>query len=154
MSRNNHKDAERVAHDSVQYERRDISIRALVWIGIAFIVTAIVLNFGLWRVYGYFAARDVRNGLQPSTTIRADQMKLPPEPRLQTNPEGDLEEMQKKQNAALNEYGWIDKQAGVVKIPIERAIDLTAQRGLPAVASERGDEPKSISHRDTEAQSR
>ncbi|MGI8654910.1 MAG: hypothetical protein ACR2LC_06800 [Pyrinomonadaceae bacterium] len=120
-----------VEHPSVEYERRDVNIRALVWIGVAFILTAILLHFGLWRMYGYFAARDERNNLQASTTIRTNQLRLPPEPQLQSNPEQDLARFQKEQNTALNNYGWMDKQAGVVKIPIERAIELTIQRGLP-----------------------
>jgi hypothetical protein len=36
------------------------------------------------------------------------------------------------QNQKLNSYGWIDRSNGIVQIPIDRAIDLLAQRGLPS----------------------
>jgi hypothetical protein len=62
--------------------------------------------------------------------------KLPPPPRLQTSPTSDLQQLLDSQNAKLNSYGWIDKGTGVIRIPIERAMDLLAQRGLP----ERGDD--------------
>jgi hypothetical protein len=56
---------------------------------------------------------------------------LPPGPLLQRDPEQDMQEMSTEQDAILNNYGWVDKEAGVVRIPIERAIELTLERGLP-----------------------
>jgi Co/Zn/Cd efflux system component len=39
-----------------------------------------------------------------------------------------LVELRAKQNAAATTYGWVDQKAGVVRLPIERAIELTAQQ--------------------------
>jgi hypothetical protein len=50
---------------------------------------------------------------------------------LQTNPNADLEQFQAEQEVLLNSYAWVDKNAGIIRIPIERAMDLIAQRGLP-----------------------
>ncbi len=58
--------------------------------------------------------------------------RLPPEPRLQTNPRQDLKDMRAQEDALLHSYGWVDKNAGVVRIPIDEAIKLTLERGLPA----------------------
>ena len=45
-----------------------------------------------------------------------------------------------KEERTLYSYGWVDERAGIVRIPIERAMDLLVQRGLPlrsqGVASE------------------
>jgi hypothetical protein len=57
---------------------------------------------------------------------------VPPEPRLQTNPRQDLADLRAKEDETLNSYGWVDRNAGVVRIPIDEAITLTLQRGLPA----------------------
>jgi len=54
-----------------------------------------------------------------------------PQPRLQTDYYEDKAEREAKWNKHLHEYGWVDKNAGVVHIPIEVAMELTAQRGLP-----------------------
>jgi hypothetical protein len=54
-----------------------------------------------------------------------------PAPRLQTVPEVDLAAFREREDDELNNYSWIDKNAGVVRIPIERAMDLIVQRGLP-----------------------
>ena len=37
----------------------------------------------------------------------------------------------------LDSYGWVDKDAGVVRIPIEEAMKLTVERGLAGAASEK-----------------
>jgi hypothetical protein len=53
------------------------------------------------------------------------------EPRLQTNPRGDLQALRAHEEQLLNSYGWVDQGAGVVHVPIDRAMQLIAQRGLP-----------------------
>jgi len=54
-----------------------------------------------------------------------------PEPRLEINGREDFAAYRARQEAELNSYGWMDKKAGVVRIPIDRAMDLLAQKGLP-----------------------
>jgi protein SCO1/2 len=53
------------------------------------------------------------------------------EPRLQVAPLTDLQTLQATERARLDGYGWIDREAGVVRIPIERAMQLVVERGLP-----------------------
>ena len=57
---------------------------------------------------------------------------IPPGPRLQVAPQGTLPEMRQHEELILNGYAWKDKNQGVVRIPIQRAIDLVAERGLPS----------------------
>ncbi len=52
--------------------------------------------------------------------------RLPPPPRLQVDEVGDLAAYRHHEAALLNNYGWIDATRGVVRLPIDRAIDLTA----------------------------
>ncbi|WP_407175023.1 hypothetical protein [Bradyrhizobium sp. STM 3562] len=54
----------------------------------------------------------------------------PPGPRLQTNPEADLERFRAEEAQRLNSYYWIDKQKGIVHIPIEQAMKKLAQTGI------------------------
>jgi hypothetical protein len=54
-----------------------------------------------------------------------------PAPRLQVDPAADLIELRAREDARLHTYGWVDKKAGVIHIPIERAMDLVLQRGFP-----------------------
>src|SRR5262249_13345004 len=52
----------------------------------------------------------------------------PPQPRLQTDARGDLESLRASEQKQLESYGWIDRDAGPVHIPIDRAMSLLAQR--------------------------
>lgn len=42
-----------------------------------------------------------------------------------------LKRLRDREDAALGRYGWVDREAGIVRIPIERAMDLLLERGLP-----------------------
>ncbi len=52
-------------------------------------------------------------------------------PMLESDERGQFKDFLLKQEDQLNSYGWVDEQAGVAHIPIGRAMDLIAERGLP-----------------------
>jgi hypothetical protein len=56
---------------------------------------------------------------------------LPPPPRLQNYPFQDIKQLRHHDKPLLGTYQWIDKNAGTVRIPVDRAMDLLAERGLP-----------------------
>ena len=55
-----------------------------------------------------------------------------PQPRLQTDDVRDMQMLRDQEDLQLDNYFWADKQAGKVVIPVDRAIEIIAQRGLPA----------------------
>jgi len=55
-----------------------------------------------------------------------------PGPRLQVDANKELRQMRADEEAALNSYGWLDKDAGIVKIPVDRAMEILAKKDLPA----------------------
>jgi hypothetical protein len=57
-----------------------------------------------------------------------------PGPALQPDPEQDLLALRRRESTRLHQYGWIDRRARVAHIPIDRAIDLVLERGLPTRA--------------------
>jgi hypothetical protein len=64
-----------------------------------------------------------------------------PAPQLETDERTQLNDIRLNEEQILSTYGYVDQKAGVVRIPIERAMDLIAQRGLPV----RGQSPTSES---------
>jgi hypothetical protein len=65
-----------------------------------------------------------------------------PAPQLEIDERNQLDKIRKDEERTLATYDYIDKNAGTVRIPIDRAMDLIAQRGLPVRAqSATGDEP-------------
>ena len=62
----------------------------------------------------------------------AQEREATPGPRLQVDANKDLRQMRAGEEAVLNSYGWVDKDAGIVKIPVDRAMEILAKKGLPA----------------------
>jgi hypothetical protein len=123
MDANNH-----VLPPEARHEHADINIWAIGRFGIALAVLCVLsmgLLFGLFR---YFSSQV--GGPVPVTRI--DARTKPPAPTLQEQPVMDLREMRTAEDQVLNSYGWVDQPHGVVRVPIGRAIDILAQRGLPA----------------------
>lgn len=112
------------------HEERDINIRVVANFGLALalgtIIVALLLGGLFSFLYHYYRAQEVA----PSPLTRRGQ--LPPEPRLQINPNLDLNQVRAAEEAILNSYHWIDKDAGTVRIPIERAMELILKKPLPA----------------------
>lgn len=57
---------------------------------------------------------------------------VPPAPLLQVSPNQDLKHTRQTEGIILDSYHWVDKDAGIVGIPVEQAIKILAKRGLPA----------------------
>ncbi len=114
----------------VSYEKRDVNARAILWVGIMIIISAVIIHFAVWGVFDFFNAREARKGKPPATLVNTKRQP-PPAPRLQTDAPADLQKIRANENAALESYGWVDRQNGIVHIPVERAMELIIKRGLP-----------------------
>ena len=112
------------------HERRDMPVRAMAWIMLAFIVAGGIINVCVVWLTGRLEFRRI-DSFPPASPV-ADVRPLPPPPRLQVSPADDLRAMRQREAEVLESYGWVDRGKGVVRIPIERAMKLIAERGLPA----------------------
>lgn len=110
------------------HEKRDVNYRMVVIFGISLTLTLLAVIFGMRLVFGHFARTQPLGA--PPTPFQTGRA-LPPEPRLQTEPKSDLQLTRGEQEQLLNSYGWSDQGTGKVRIPIDRAMDLVLQRGLP-----------------------
>jgi hypothetical protein len=112
----------------VGHETRDVNIRALTIAGlIMFAILVLILISMKWMFF--YLAKTLPLG--PPTTPYETARTLPPEPRLQAAPAEDLKTYLNAQQQLLNSYGWVDRGNGIVRIPVDRAMDLILQRGLP-----------------------
>jgi hypothetical protein len=115
-------------------EETDVRLRPFLIFGLSLATLAGLSLLAMWLLFDYLAARQTRLGVTPPPLFEAQQ--LPPEPRLQVSPQHDLQAMLAAQKAILHSYGWVDRQAGIVRIPIERAMRLLTERGLPTKKAE------------------
>ncbi|MGA7237592.1 MAG: hypothetical protein WBY44_18045 [Bryobacteraceae bacterium] len=117
-----------------RHEHRDINVFALGKFAIGLIIVTI---FCVGLVAGVFQYLLHREGGIPASRMETpaqDARQLPPEPRLEETPNLDLQEMRAAEQKIQTSYGWLDQSAGIVRLPIDRAMDLVVQRGLPARA--------------------
>jgi hypothetical protein len=122
--------AERVDNPEVHHEESDVDIRGVLLFAVVLVVVAIVIHVAVWGLFRFFDARETRRQVVEYPLALQEENRLPPEPRLQTNPREDLQKLRAAERQVLTTYGWVDRNAGVVRIPIEEAMRLTLQRGL------------------------
>ena|SRR5258706_11412992 len=115
----------------VHHEESDANIIAVFAFGVGLIGVVAVVFLLVFVLFRFFEVRDAAR-VPPAYPLAISREALPPEPRLQINPREDLADLHAKEDALLTSYGWVDKNAGVVRIPIDEAMRLTLERGLAA----------------------
>lgn len=120
------------------YETRDVNVKSIAKYGIAIVVLALVAHLLVWLVFDFFVGEaDKRDPVL--SPLAPKQLQLPPQPRLQAEVIGDdrnqlpfdsltlKNQVFHQEEDLLNSYGWIDKNAGIVRIPIDQAMKLVAK---------------------------
>ena len=116
-------DTETVEHG---HEGRDVSVRTILLLGAGLVGLAAVIQVVLFFQMGaLWRAR--QKELPPPVPVATALPTAPPEPRLQTSPALDLKTLRDAEDTHLHGYAWVDRKAGVVRIPIERAMELVAK---------------------------
>lgn len=112
------------------HEQNVVNLPTIVKLGLGLLAVTVVSFVLMGWLFEHFAVQQEKLDIAPSPLTGARQ--LPPQPRLQIVPAEALKEMQQANEARLHSYAWIDRQSGLVRIPIERAMEVLAERGLPA----------------------
>jgi hypothetical protein len=113
------------------HEMSDVDVGGVFIFAVGLVITVLVVQLMLWMMFAFLARWEGRSARQYPFAA-AQQSRLPPTPRLQVNPREDMRELRSAEDGALTSYGWVDRSNGVVRIPIDEAMKLTVQRGLPA----------------------
>jgi hypothetical protein len=112
------------------YEVRDAHFRGLLYTGIG-LLALMGMNMAIsWMTYNYFEDSSVQPGEFPRTFTVPET--VPPAPVLQSDPHADLVKLRAREDSVLTGYAWVNRQAGVARIPIDRAMELLLRQGLPA----------------------
>lgn len=111
-------------------EPDDLNVKLLWKIGIVFLLVLWALTVLIYPFFN-FLKFDRTGGVEPSKVL-AYIPKLPPEPRNEHLPFLTLEKFRHGEEADLNTYRWVDRKNGIVSIPIARAMQILAKRGIPA----------------------
>jgi hypothetical protein len=117
--------------DIVGHEETDAEIAPLVRFAIFLTVITLITAAITVGFYQYLDSREQANKAPRYPLAAGVDRPLPPPPRLQTFPFDDVKVHRREDEKLLEHYQWVDKNAGTVRIPIERAMDILAARGLP-----------------------
>ena len=123
--------------ESTAYETRDIKIRPLVVFIAGLTVVGIATYLVVYVIIRLFSAQAAREDaqLQPVAgqveALKPGEERLPSEPRIQANPPADLKLLRDQEDAILTTYGWVDRQSGAVRVPIDVAMQQVLEQGLP-----------------------
>jgi hypothetical protein len=124
------------------YERQDIGARGIFYFLAGLLTATLLIGFLLSGLYKILD-KQLETHHPPLNPLAAnvpkDTRKVPPQypatafpdPRLETDERTQLNSIRIAEEQKLNSYGWVDEKAGTVHIPIERAMELLVQRGLP-----------------------
>ncbi len=123
-------DDERIEENDTKrgYEQRDVSYAPYVrWVAGLFLFTgvAVLTSLIVFKVMVHLTPAP-----EPGSSAAVSQ-ELPPQPRLQAHPALDLLLYKRAEDAQLNSYGWVNRQEGIVRIPVGLALDIIAKQGLP-----------------------
>lgn len=128
-----------------EYEREDLGSRGVFAFMIGLAIVGLVIYFIIVGMYTFLdnyersqmatASPLVTSKRAMSRVVTQDDMdkafKDNGTPMLEINERGQFRDFLVNQENQLNSYGWVDEKAGVAHIPIERAMELMVQRGLP-----------------------
>ncbi len=114
-------------HSPHDHERTDVQAPVLSWMALAL---ALFLLVSLPAMVGVFSLLKWEDKSTPPPSPLA-KVELPPAPRLQPVPSTELEKYRAAQTQLLTEYDWIDRQQKIVRIPVDEAMRLLVERGLP-----------------------
>lgn len=128
-------------NEEAGFEREDLGPKPILIFLLALTVGCVLIAIALKGFYSYLDAYENRKQSVPSPLAQpghadtrlvepGDIAKFP-QPRLETNERQEINDFRVQEEKILHSYGWVDQQGGVVRIPIDRAMELLAQRGLP-----------------------
>ncbi|MCI0352795.1 MAG: hypothetical protein L0Z53_25520 [Acidobacteriales bacterium] len=141
MSTHNEHSAEHIDNPDVAHETSDVNVRGIFGFGIGLAVGTALVSLLLFGAFSVMVERFTPAPAASSSPLTRNRPVVPeskkhaestfPEPRLQPNAAEDLAKFREQEYRRLTSYGWVDQNAGKVHIPIERAKELTLERGLP-----------------------
>jgi hypothetical protein len=123
------------AHDLEvgNHEPDEIAFGGILKVGVVLTVVTLASYVIVLGVFWFFDRQATANEPAPVYPMAVGLgERLPPVPRLQTTPKEDLRTLREQQQQMMEGFTWVDRNEGIVRIPIDQAIKLTLERGLPA----------------------
>jgi len=109
----------------------ELNIRLLAWLTTGLLVIIALAALAVWLLGFGFRDRLVAGDPPPPALLEARLEHRPPAPNLQVDPRQQLLDLRADEERILTTYGWVDESRGMTRVPIERAMDMLVEQGLP-----------------------
>jgi hypothetical protein len=116
------------------HEANNLVVRGLIIFAVSLAALTIVVELALTLMMHDFARADSQERALAPPELK-DDAGLFPAPRLQADPSAELAKLKRDELDRLGSYGWVDERAQIAHIPIDRALDILVERGLPKATS-------------------
>ena len=116
------------------HERTDAKVRPLVIFLIGMFVT-IVFSIGFTTVLFEFLTQRAESKQNKAAPLQIEN-EVPPTPQLQVVPGFDLSNQRAEEAERLESYGWVNQERKTVHLPIDKAMDVLLEKGLPVRGEE------------------
>jgi hypothetical protein len=133
-----------IATGNAGFERQDLQPSGVLYFFLGLLLAILLCIVGLKGVFTILDHRE--KALQPAvnplvTNVPTDTRHIPkdyaekafPDPLMEKDEHTKIDDLRSKEEKTLYSYGWVDEKAGTVRIPIDRAMDLIVERGLPVL---------------------
>jgi hypothetical protein len=114
------------------YEKTDAHAGATYRAGFYILGVMFLTALVLVPMYRFLGRREKAEQAPAATVLKADPNAAPSAfPKLVTSEPAVLAEFRAQENAFLTSYGWVEKDKGIARMPIDEAMKIVAKRGLP-----------------------
>jgi hypothetical protein len=113
------------------HEPNEVNVGGLLFFGLWLLAATIAISIGLWGLFRVFNGMEAREQPAMPAHVAANLRRTPEAPRLEALPLAPRRALNAEETEVLTTYGWVDRSAGVVRIPVEEAMRKIAAGGVP-----------------------
>ena len=114
------------------HENTDLSLKPIITFVVALGIVAVIVHFSLGFFMSRFQAESnaAKKQIPPLSNDMTGQF---PPPNTPVEPRKELAKHLNREREVAESYGWTNRDTGIARVPLDRAIEILAERGLPKV---------------------
>lgn len=110
---------------------RDVDAGLITKFVVALVVAGLAVHGITWLLSVYFKGQLAKHDAPLPPVVAENPQQAAPGPRLQSDPNEDMAALRAEENATLAGYAWLTPDKTAARIPVDRAMELVLEKGLP-----------------------
>ena len=113
------------------HEPDAVDVRGILLFGFWLVAAAVIIHIGLWGLLRVFQWDARRRQPEIPPAVFASLKRTPAEPRLEAMPAAPRLRVRAEEESRLASYGWVNRSSGLARIPIDLAMRMIVENGVP-----------------------